>query len=105
MQFHIIGVRLTLVPDSSGNRIFADGCHSGFKQVGGFVGMLLEGILFRTGNVLHPPLTYPSVDKIITVPVGEEIGHQRIPLHRSAVNPRFGGRPSDSVLYQSYRYI
>ena len=62
-----------------------------------------ELVSLLVSNVLGGSFAGPSLDEIVIYPVPEN--HRKLPFQGVPVNPRFSGRPANSVTDDSYRNL
>ncbi|EJX08912.1 hypothetical protein EVA_02975 [gut metagenome] len=64
VEFYIVGIGFTLVPNDTAKRIVLQGCNTALEEVTRFIGMALQRIL-RLLDILSGPLACPFLRMVI----------------------------------------
>ena len=102
MSIHIVGIRFTLIPDHSLDRILLQRQDTTLVEITWLVWMTTE-MSSIVGEIFGSPASYPILDKVIVQPVSQdsrELGFQGISIY-----PGFRRSTADGIADQSHRHL
>ena len=102
VSIHIVGIRFTLIPDHSLDRILLQRQDTALVEIAWLVWMTTE-MSSIIGEIPGSPASYPILDKVIVQPVSQdsrELGFQGISIY-----PGFRRSTADGIADQSYRHL
>ena len=102
VSIHIVGIRFTLIPDYSLDRILLQRQDTALIEIAWLVWMTTE-MSSIVGEILGSPASYPILDKVIVQPVSQdsrELGFQGVSIY-----PGFRRSTADGIADQSHRHL